>query len=719
MKTSMARSACLLAATAMSLTSYGQEAEEKKEDWSDQGATEQLTPFNVIGSKSDVPSLKGSGTVLDSTDLKPFFHTDINEILRQVPGVYVRPESGYGLFPNISLRGVDPERSNKVTIMEDGIPSAPAPYADPAAYYAPTAGRMSGFEILKGSSSLKYGPNTTGGIINYLSTPIPSQQRSHLQASYGSHNERVTHAFSGGKTVFGGGKLGYLLEVFDHRSDGWQEIGSIAGEPKKDAPIAQTDLMLKLSYEFGEGDYLEFKAGRTDLDADVSYQGLSKADFLSNPYHRYVGTAQDNMDSDQQRYYLRYKKGFSETLAMTTTLYYNEFNRNWYKLAGGDTEFDDADGAGSDFDVLRGNSSGTYTVKANNRSYVTKGIQANFDYEMGIHDFDLGFRYQDDHYVKNPWSQDTYTVVANTSITNAPGPKPAVDPYKDAEAFEAYFVDNVDLGNLSVSPGLRYTSIEYKYKGGDLRTLDDVLLGIGAGYKMSDNLSFFGGVHQGHSFPDAESASSHSSKGLRGIEESLSFELGARGNASEVFYEVAYFNTSLENMLVLSSLSGGTANSANIGEASTQGLEVLVGTDFGGDAGFGIPVSLSATFTETEFESSSSPTDGYLSGASKGNEFPFIPDFQINARAGLVFDKTSTYLNYHYQDQVFANGDNTRSLGAYGILDWSAFHNLSKGVTVFTKVTNLTEEVYAHSVLPDGYRVGAPRIWSVGLSFDF
>ena len=41
------------------------------------------------------------------------------------------------------------------------------------------------------------------------------------------------------------------------------------------------------------------------------------------------------------------------------------------------------------------------------------------------------------------------------------------------------------------------------------------------------------------------------------------------------------------------------------------------------------------------------------------------------------------------------------------------------GVTVFSKVTNLTDEVYAHSVLPDGYRVGAPRIWSVGMSFDF
>jgi len=718
MKTNTKRAVSLLASLALSLTSFGQD-EEKKKGWADQAGPDYLSPFNVIGTKKDVPVLQGSGTVLDSSDLAPFFHTDINDILRQVPGVYVRPETGYGLFPNISMRGVDPERSNKVTVMEDGIPSSPAPYADPAAYYAPTAGRMAGFEILKGSSSLKHGPNTTGGVINYLSTPIPNQQMSHLRASYGRYNERIAHAYSGGKTDFAGGKLGYLLEVFDHRSDGFQDIGSINGEPGADTPIAKTDLMLKLSYEMGDGNYFEFKAARTDLDADVSYQGLSQNDFAATPYLRYVGTYQDNMASDQVRYYLRYNKELTDALSMSATIYYNKFHRNWYKLAGGDTEYDDADGTGTDFDILRGNSAGTYTVKANDRSYTTKGLQVNFDYEMGIHDLDLGFRVQDDHYIKNPWSQDTYTVVANTSITKTTGAKTAVDPYKDADAFEAHLVDNIDLGNLSLSPGIRYSSIDYQYKGADDRKLDDVLLGVGAGYKISDSLGLFGGIHQGHTFPDAESASNHASKGLRSIEESLNIEIGARGTIANAFYEIAYFNTSLEDMLILSSLSGGAANSANIGESNIDGLEVLIGTDLGSDTGWGIPVSASATFTNTEFESATSPTDGYLSGATSGSKFPFIPDFMVNLRAGLEGDKARTYLNFHYQDAVYANGANTRTIGAYGILNWSAFYDISEGVTVFGKISNLTDEVYAHSVLPDGYRVGAPQTWTIGMSYDF
>ena len=98
---------------------FGQKEESETTDY--------LSPFNVIGSKEDVPVLEGVGSVLEASDLKPFFHTDVNDILKEVPGVYLRGEEGYGLFPNISLRGVDSHRSAKVTILEDGIPSSPSP----------------------------------------------------------------------------------------------------------------------------------------------------------------------------------------------------------------------------------------------------------------------------------------------------------------------------------------------------------------------------------------------------------------------------------------------------------------------------------------------------------------------------------------------------------------------------------------------------------------
>jgi len=690
----------------------------------DHGEKDQLSPFNVIGTKADVPSLKGSGAILDKSDLDKFYYTDINDILRQVPGVYVRPETGYGFFPNISLRGVDPNRSAKVTLMEDGIPTAPTPYADPSAYYSPTAGRMAGFEVLKGTSSLKHGPNTTGGVINYLSTPIPNQQLSHLRASYGTDNERVAHAYSGGRTDFGGGKLGYLLELFDHRSDGFHTLKSLNGAPDRNAPIERTDILLKLSYEFGEGDYLEFKAGRMDMDADVSYQGLSKADYATNPYQRYANTDTDNMDSDQTRYYLRYNKEFSDSLTMSTTVFLNEFNRNWLKLAKVGTSASSTTKVGKGvfadatlISVLKGETDGYYEVKSNDRSYQSKGILANFDYEVGINDIDFGFSYIEDDYDKNPYYTDKYTVtVAGTTTTRSKivDDGSANYAYKDAEAFEAYIVDDIDFGALSLTPGVRYSSIDYA-NGTNARSLDDVIVGLGGTYELSDTLGLFSGIHQGHTFPDAESVAADNLD----QEESLSFEVGARGVFSDISFEFAYFNTQLKDMLVLSNLNNGVAGSANIGEGSIDGLEVQLATDLGTDGGFGIPVSASFTFTNTEFESSTAPTTGYLSGASAGNEFPYVPDFMMNLRGGLVFDKASTYLNFHYQGSSYTDGANSNELNKYGSLDWSAFYDVSEGVTVFTKVTNLSDETYVQSVLPDGYRVGKPRAVSVGMSYDF
>lgn len=729
----------LLAAATFALQAYGDEPDN-------------LTPFNVIGTKADVSSLKGSGTVLDSKDLRPFSHTDIHEILRQVPGVYVRGEEGYGFFPNISFRGVDPTRTRKTTFMEDGVPSEPSPYADPSAYYAPTAGRMAGFEILKGSSSLKHGPHNIGGVINYLSTPIPSEQKSYLRASYGEFNERISHAYSGGTSDLGGGKFGYLLEVFDHRSDGWKTIPGLAEnatdvEPSRNAPIARTDLLLKLSYEFGESNYLEFKAGRMDMDADVGYQGVSKEDFDANPYHRYIGTNQDNMDAEQQRYYLRYMTDITDEISFTTTAYYNEFARNWYKLASkySATDYEETavgsgiwqtvleTNAGGNFDAMKGVPGASYEGKSNNRVYETKGIQGNFDWQIGSHDLDIGFRYQDDHYYKLDYRQPTYTWGADA---NADGVADTLNytpnlksggAYQDAEAFDVYLVDDFSMGALSISPGIRYTSVDFDYKAGTAKkSLSNTLLGIGGVYELSDTTNVFAGVHQGQALPNAEAATGEGAPADEVTEEtSLQFEIGLRGSINKLFYEVVYFNTQLEDMVFLASNANNLGQSMNMGEGTTSGFELLVGADLGGDS-VGVPITFSATFTDTEYETgtgdpaaAAGTEDSYLFGASKGNSFPYIPEVQFNIRGGLEFEKISTYLNYHWQDSVFTNSLNDHELDSYGIIDWSGFYEINEGVTAFAKITNLTEEEYAVSILPGGYRPGAPRIWSLGMEFDF
>jgi Fe(3+) dicitrate transport protein len=151
----------------------------------------------IIGTKDDVKDLAGSGAVISNGDLEKAMDTDIQKILSAVPGVYMRTEEGYGLRPNISIRGTAIERSGKVTIMEDGVLVAPSPYTSSSAYYFPTTGRIYAVEVLKGPSAITQGPYTIGGAINLLSTPLPDETGGLFNQEFGEDQTRRTHVHYG------------------------------------------------------------------------------------------------------------------------------------------------------------------------------------------------------------------------------------------------------------------------------------------------------------------------------------------------------------------------------------------------------------------------------------------------------------------------------------------------------------------------------------------
>ena len=121
-----------------------------------------LEEIVVIGSEDEIVKVPGSGALLTEDDLERFDYVDLHQTLSSIPGVYVREEDGFGLRPNIGIRGATPDRSQKITILEDGILITPAPYSAPAAYYVPNISRMENIEVLKGPSAISQGTPHSG-----------------------------------------------------------------------------------------------------------------------------------------------------------------------------------------------------------------------------------------------------------------------------------------------------------------------------------------------------------------------------------------------------------------------------------------------------------------------------------------------------------------------------------------------------------------------------
>jgi Fe(3+) dicitrate transport protein len=150
----------------------------------------QIKEVLIIGTKEEKQNLSGSGFQISNADLGKYGYTDLNQIVSSVPGVYVREEDGFGLRPNIGIRGATSDRSQKITILEDGVLIAPAPYSAPAAYYITNPSRLYALEVLKGPSAIQSGPHTVGGTINLVTRPVPKEDVAELDLIAGSDGYR-------------------------------------------------------------------------------------------------------------------------------------------------------------------------------------------------------------------------------------------------------------------------------------------------------------------------------------------------------------------------------------------------------------------------------------------------------------------------------------------------------------------------------------------------
>lgn len=737
--------------TALSGTAAGEETT---------GPGDILTQVRVIGHREDVHAIPGSAHYVDVEEIRGLSYDDIQRVLQSVPGVYARGEDGYGLFPNLSLRGVDTSRSAKVTLMEDGILAAPAPYAAPAAYYSPTTGRMSGLEVLKGTSQVKYGPHITGGVINYLSTPIPESRQMFLRTQYGSDDDVRAHAIVGDTLETQSGRFGYVLEGYARYTDGFKRIDAAPGiDDRGDTGFQSIEPMIKLAWEPESPMYQRFEAkyGYTDKSAEETYLGLSTADFRDDPDRRYAASRFDNIDTEEHRSYVRHFISVSPDLDVVTTAYYNRFARNWYKLndirsiAGGLAANLDLSAAlagaqgGSGLDCLRGELACGLRVRANNREYYAWGVQseATLRVESGAasHEISAGVRYHDDE--EDRFQQDdVYRQLNDGSIGGVTRGLPGSQDNREGEtrAVAVFLRDDVEIGRWRFTPGIRYEHLDLENR--DFRpggTTDDATLamwggGVGVAYELSETWQGFGGVHFGFSPPSPAGA-------VGGLEEETStgYELGLRyadgdGVASA---EAVGFYTAFDDLIVVSNIGGtGTGTDENFGEVDSWGVEFSGQLDLAQLNGWSFGNTWFTAFTWTHAEQRndalSLDPESIFSFGAEGNDVPYIPEYQLTVGSSLDFDRWGAEFTATFVDETFGSANNSdaerNGLGqpdarfaktdSYQVVDLSAYALPWQKLKVFAGVHNLFDEEYIASRQPHGPRPGLPRTWFVGLELN-
>lgn len=687
---------------------------------------EVLGDMVIIGDSEAARELTGSAAVIDNYQLTVEAATDINQLLKTVAGVYIQEEDGNGLRPNIGIRAAAPGRSQNITLMEDGVLIAPAPYSNPAAYYFPTTLRMNSVEVLKGAALLRHGPQTVGGVVNLVSTPIPEENQGKAMFILSDAGSSDLHLNYGGKS----GQWGYLLETVQRNNEGFKDID----RSSDDTGFEIQDYVGKLSWENDRNKVL-FKFQRSLETSNETYTGLTDVDFGNDENRRYGITDNENMDNQHSGINLSHSFKWTENLSSTVTIYNNEFKRDWFKT--GDSK-DYIDLANTGDSAAQAILDGTTDVaglefKHNSREYESRGIQANFNWQLADHNLNFGTRIHHDE-MDRYQPVDLYDQINGQLVfqgLKAGEISGSNNRLEEADAISLWITDDYQVTErLLLNLSLRMEDVETsrrEFATSDRSTLAsaskqrtneyrEFLPGIAASYDLTDDWSVLAGYHEGMTPLGGGSAEGEEP------EKSDNFELGLRFKNGVFHSEAIGFYSDFSNKAEICSLAtpcanGQTSGSSSIGGAVVKGLEFQAGSLFT-VGNFYIPVDLMYTYTKAETTSDN--------GAVSGLTLQSIPENIFSLRVGLehnngwnnyavakYIDKTCAVLGCNKSNNAF---DETDALTTF---DFISRYQFDKGPEVFMKVVNVFDRQEIISRSPYGARPNIERTVWAGILVDF
>ena len=680
--------------------------------------------ITVIGDRIRLDSIPGSAEVLSGEVLTESRVFTVNEAMRKVPGIFARDEEGLGLRPNLGVRGLNPTRSSKVLLLEDGIPIAYAPYGDNASYYHPPVERFERIEILKGSGQIAYGPHTVGAVINYITPAVPDQLDGRLVASLGNKNFGEVHGQLGDRF----GDTGFIAHGTYKETDGARE----------NMHFEVGDVNLKVVHELTERQAVTFRASYYDESSQVTYSGLTLAEWEDDPFQNPF--KYDQMDAQRFGTSATHRFELSPAVTFTTNAYYTYFNRDWWRQSSNSTQRPN-----DRSDPACGGMANLYQTCGNEgrlRQFWTAGLEPRVSVEHGLFGVDnvaeAGMRYH---------VEDQYRIQANGDLPNSREPGTGrnagikEDSDRSVEALSAFAQNQFDFGRWTVTPGVRFEHIDYERVDNLLGTsgkssIDQVVPGIGATVEVLPETVVFAGVHRGFGPPGVADIVTASGGSVDlDAELSWNYEIGLRAVPGDgLSYEATLFRMDFENQIVPASVAGGSgATLTSAGETLQQGLELAGQIDSTAVVEWPVEVFARVAYTwvaDAEYVGERySSVSGFGSVRVTGNRLPYAPEhlfagtLGVRTGFGLEVALESVYTSAAFTDDlntvdVVANGQRGEIPG-YTVWNLTANYALPLcHCTVFATAKNLTDELYVAD-MSRGMIPGMPRLVQAGFEVRF
>lgn len=696
----------------------------------------EMPQITVIASKDRVFSrVPGSVTYLDAKEIQTVNPLSGNEVLRRSPGVHVVDEEGIGMRVNIGIRGLDPDRSRSVLVLEDGVPVALAPYGEPEMYYTPAMDRMSGVEILKGSGQVLFGPQTIGGVVNYITANPPQEEEGsvYVQGGQGGFFSGIVNY---GNTFGNTGVQANLL----------RKTANNVGATEFDI----TDFNTKFLFKINEKSELGMKLGLYNESSNATYIGINQVMFDRGGEEDFVRMAPDDR-LDVRRYSMSFSHQyrFNKNIRLRTIAYGYSTTRNWNRqdFSINDNNTPPANWTGvvwGDREVPGGAVFMRDGTGNRNRQFEVGGIEPRLEIDYQLfntkNELIVGTRYL----YERAFEQRVNGTRAGVKSGNL-----VEDEVRTGYALSAYFQNKVNITKkVDVNVGLRFENFDYdrdirrrSFAGLGLRdtvlvagnVINEIIPGVGFNYRPTQKINLFGGVHKGFAPPRTKDAITSLGEALDlEAERSVNYEFGLRTEpATWLFVEATGFVMDFSNQVIpVSESSGGLGfGLVNGGATLNRGVEAAVVMDFSNLLGMRktkLTYDINATYLRATFAE-----DRFINGVNiNGNRTPYAPDWFVNSaltlqtESGFGLRLVGNFVGRQFGDELnTAEASVDGRIGvipSYKVFDAVFSYEVSKWHSRFNlSIKNLTDERYIASRRPQGIRVGLPRFITAGYEFRF